>query len=185
MEQPTPLNKTLEVEFYPSIEDFIYIATSVTNAMPAKGWSVNLYYLFLLVNAIGFPAYLWINNLFIPGTIVFLLNIIAVYFLTVRINADSYRNYYEHFHKNCVNEVARVQISAAGLRYASDGAESFWPWKRINRIEEGKDSIYFYCEGNGFAVRRNGFAYKDDEREFIDFANRMITTKDAKPIELQ
>ena len=91
-------------------------------------------------------------------------------FIIPRVNSDGYRKYYEHLYGNRENQIATVELSSAGIRYWSDGAESFWPWRRINSVEETDESIFFYFDGNGFAVRKSGFAYPDESVTFVNFA---------------
>jgi len=162
------------VEFYPSFEDYAYIATRIGDSVPANTLAGYAYYVFLILNVIVFPAFLWIAGYFITGTIVFVVNVLAVMIIIPRVNSDGYRKYYKQLFGNRENEIARVTLNPLGATYESDEGSSFWPWKRIYFIEETEESIYFFFDGNGFAVRKNGFAYEDDAKSFIDHARHHI-----------
>ena len=170
-----PIGKVLhKVEFYPAIEDFVYISDRINSAGKAPPATTYFYYAFLTINVIVFPVFLWFSDRFILGTAVFLVNLIALIFVIPRVNTDSYRKYFEEmFGKRC-EKLALVELSTEGLRYSSDGAWAFWPWYRIHSIEERDESIYFFEKGNGFAIRKSGFAYSGDERAFITFAKENI-----------
>jgi hypothetical protein len=101
-------------------------------------------------------VFLWFNEYLLAGLIVFLLNMVALMFMIPRVNSDGFRRLYEHLFGNRENEVATAELSSQGIRYHSDGFESFWSWRRINSIEETDQSIYFFVDGNGFAVRKMG-----------------------------
>lgn len=172
-----------KVEFYPSVDDHVHIANRLSSSVPTSTLTVYSYYAFLFLNTIVFPVFLWFNEYLLAGLIVFLLNILTLMFIVPRANSDSYRKYYEHLYGNRENEIATVELSSAGINYYSDGAETFWPWQRINSIEETDQSIYFFHEGNGFAVSKSGFAYPHDSTEFIDFARNSLTEVRTKQIE--
>lgn len=177
-----PSSKTFTVEFYPSVDDYAYLASKISGSVPTPTITGYAYYLFLLLNVIAFPAFLWINDYELTGFVVFTLNVAALIFLIPRVNSDSYRKYYEHLFGDRENEIARVILSSAGAKYIADGGESFWPWRRITEIEETAESIYFYYDGNGFAVRKSGFAYSEEQKAFIDFARQSLQMNQANQI---
>ncbi len=166
----------MKVEFHASIDDYVHVADRISASVPEKTSTLYFYYAFLFLNAIIFPVFLWFNQYLLTGLIVFLLNMGALMFLIPRVGSDSNRNYYEHLHGNLENEIATVELGTDGVRYYHDGCETFFSWRKITSVEETEQSIFFYLKGNGFAVRKNGFAYRDQEREFVAFANNLIQT---------
>jgi hypothetical protein len=162
------------VQFYPSLEDQVYIASRIGGSVPVSTLTGYAYYIFLFLNVIVFPAFLWMNNYFITGIAVLALNVLALVFIIPRVNSDGYRKYYQHLYANRENKVARVVLNSEGATYESDGGMSFWPWRRIESIEETEEAIYFFFDGNGFAVRKTGFPYQEEANVFTEYARRNL-----------
>ena len=184
--QTAPMNLNAndfhKVEFYPSLEDFVYISQCISDTAKVAPATTYSYYVFLAINTIGFPVFLWFSDRFLVGTLVFLTNLLAIMFLIPRVNTDAYRKYFKTMFGDRGEKMALVELSTEGLRYSSHGATSFWAWHRLNLIEETDESIYFFEIGNGFSVRKSGFAYKEEERAFVTFAQECINS--AKGLEL-
>lgn len=169
-ETTEPPVDSLEVEFYPSVEDYVHIASRVTASAGSPPTIQYLYQGFLFINAVGFPAFLWFSDYYLTGIFVMVLNIAALSWLIPWFTRDGYRDYYERVIGPREKEIARVTLNAEGIRYASDNGESFLPWQRITAIEETDDAIFFFFAGNGFAVRKSGFAYRGEQEKFTRFA---------------
>ena len=182
---PQPTERILEVEFYPAVEDFVHIATSISGKVPTKSVALYAYYVFLFLNTIVFPVFLWSYDYFLFGMGVLLVNLGALLFIVPRANSDGYRKHYQHLIGNREQFVAKVELSDVGLRYSADDGESFWPWKRITSLEETNESIYFYFDGNGFAVRKSGFAYPEDAAVFVAFANEKMKESRLRQLEAE
>ena len=162
------------VEFYPSVDDYVYVAERIGNQVPPEQRVHYLFYAFLIINAIIFPVFLWFNEHLLAGFIVFLLNLLILLFVAPRANSDAFRRHYEFILRNCLDEVVTVEISSTGIRYSSDGADAFWSWSRIRSIEDAERTIYFFSDENGIAVRKEGFAYEQDTRKFLDLARKSL-----------
>jgi hypothetical protein len=162
------------VEFYPSIDDHVYVSLRIGEAAVVKTWSTHLYNLFLLANAIAIPAFLLLIEYKLAAALIFLGNLIAVLFLVPRVNADSNRKFYEKIYGNRENKIARADLRKDGLFYSADGCYSFFAWHRIERIEESDEAIYFFVDGNGFGIRKNGFPYLEAQKAFLGFARENI-----------
>lgn len=162
------------VEFYPSLDDFIHVSARLTDSIPSTPFTTYAYYAFLFINTIAFPAFLWLDSNFVLGLGVFVANVALVLALLPRVNKDALRQYYATLFGSREDEIARVELSPEGLFYYSNGCYSFWSWERINSIEETDNSIFFFSEGNGFAVRKSGFVYEDDRQLFSSFAQMQI-----------
>lgn len=170
MEPPT---EKLAAEFYPSVDDYVHIASKVGATFPVPTPSLYAYYLFLITNSIVFPAFLLFNEFILASLVVLVLNIGAVMFIIPRVNADGFRKYYRHVYGGRENRIARVELTGDGVSYFDDESKSFWPWTSITEIEETPDAIFFFFEGNGLAVRKSGFAYLDEQKSFLDFARNL------------
>jgi hypothetical protein len=158
------------VEFYPSADDYVHIASKIGAEVPTPPLIKYSYLFFLLLNTVGFPAFLWFNDFLLAGVLLLALNIVALQWVIPWFTTGSLRKYYEHTMGPREKSVARVELSAEGVSYSSDEAETFWPWRRILAIEETDEAIYFYFLGNGFAVRKSGFAYRDEQVAFMNAA---------------
>jgi hypothetical protein len=169
-------NDNLSVEFYPSIEDQIHVARTLNSSVHANGSTVYLYKLFLVLNSIVFPAFLFFKDYIMVGLIVFATNVILVAFIVPRASAAYYRKYYSSLYGDRESKIARVDLTPKGISYTADEADSFWPWHRIKKIEETEESIYFYFDGSGFGVRKAGFAYLEEKNAFVELARRLQTS---------
>jgi len=170
------------VEFYPSADDYAYIASTISKSVPVPPLIKYSYQLFLIVNAVFFPAFLWLNEFLIAGILVAALNVIALSRILPWVSSTGLRKFYDHVFRNRESEVARVEITSEGIHYSANGAETFWPWQRINAIEESDESIYFFFDGNGIAVRKSGFAYRDQQMEFLGFARQALEEHRSREI---
>jgi hypothetical protein len=176
------VKQSLSVEFYPSIDDHVHVSLKLGEAAAKTTLAAKLFNLFLLLNCIVFPAFLFINDYTISAILIFGINVLTVVFLVPRANSSSHREYYKKLYGNRENEIASVELSPEGIRYAADGCATFWSWHRVDLIEQTDDAVYFYLDGNGFGIRKAGFAYREEQDAFVDFANARI--QDARSAQL-
>jgi hypothetical protein len=163
----------LTVEFYPSVDDYVHIALRVSGSARPSTLTAYAYYAFLLVNLIAFPVFLSYVDYPITAFAVFTVNTAALLLLIPRVNKSSFEEYYSQIIGDREKAVARVVLSIEGVRYTADGGEFFMPWDRITEIEDTPDAIYLYFPGNGFGVRKTGFAYVEDEKYFLQSARQL------------
>lgn len=163
------------VEFYPSTDDYVHIALQTTRSVPTPIPIKYAYKGFLIINAVGFPAFLWLNEFFVAGFLLLGLNVLVLTWLIPWFTAGGLRRYYEHTVGPRENKIARVELTPEGISYWADDAEVFWPWRRITSIEETDETVYFYFPGNGLAVRKSGFAYHEEELAFVKAAHAYLT----------
>ena len=162
------------VEFYPSTDDYIHIALKTSQSVPTPAPLKLAYQAFLIINAVGFPVFLWLNEFFVAGFILLAMNLVAVSWLIPWFMSGGLRKYYEHTVGPRENKIARVEITREGINYWADDAEAFWPWRRITSIEETDEAIFFFFPGNGVAVRKSGFAYHEEQVDFVNAAHRYL-----------
>ncbi len=158
------------VEFYPSVDDQVYVSLRINDAVRPKVGTTYAYQAFLFINAIAFPAFLLFSEYVIAAAVVFSFNVAALLIMLPRVNADHFRVYYEQLFGDRGKFSARVDLTPLGVNYSSDDGTSVWPWQKIRGIEETAEAIYFFIDGNGFGVQKSGFAYREDERAFFKFA---------------
>jgi len=178
----SPFSKSLSVEFYPAVDDYVYVASRINSS--AEGSTASTYgsYFFVIINVISFPAYLWISNHFFAGTAVFLINVALIIFFIPTVNKSRYKEYYEQLIGKREKHIAKVELSNEGLRYTHDQAETFYLWGKFKTIEESTESIFFFYEGYGFGVRKSGFAYIEQQVGFLEFAKRSLAVAQANGI---
>lgn len=174
MKTETPDHNSYTVTFYPSVDDHVHVAERIGNAVKVSPWSIYAYQAFLFLNGILFPVFLWFNDYWLLGIIVFAIEVLALLFITGRVGRDSYKDYYSQLYGNRESEIATVEVNESGITYSSDGGYSFWPWYRLTLIEETEKSVYFFYHGNGFAVRKSGFSYKEDAVAFVAFSRTSL-----------
>lgn len=162
------------VEFYPTVDDHVYVSLRIDAAVKPKAITTYAYQAFLFINAIAFPAFLLFSGYPLAGALLFVLNVAAVTLIIPRATPDYLREYYEQLFGEREKFPARVELTTEGVNCSAEGGTSFWPWRKIRGIEETKEAIYFFIDGNGFGVQKNGFAYRDDERAFFEFAQEQV-----------
>ena len=178
-----PASDSYSVEFYPSTDDYVHIALKTSASVPTPALIKIGYKAFLIINAVGFPTFLWLNEFFLAGFLLFGLNLVALAWVIPWFAAGGLRRYYEHTVGSREKHVARVDLTPEGINYSADDAELFWPWRRITSIEETDESIYFYFPGNGIAVRKSGFAYHEEQVEFLKAAHGFLSSSRRERLE--
>jgi len=162
------------VEFYPTVDDQVYVSLRINDAVKPKAITTYAFQAFLFVNAVAFPAFLLFSGYVVAAAIIFAINFVAFTFILPRANTDHHRDYYQQLFGEREKFPARVELTTEGVNYSAEGGTSFWPWRKIRGIEETAEAIYFFIDGNGFGVQKSGFAYRDDERAFFEFAQEQV-----------
>lgn len=163
-----------KVEFYPSIDDLVYISLRVSETVPNKPLSLWAYWAFLFINGIAFPVFLLANEYPAAAIAVFTLNLAAVIFLIPRANTDHFKSFFNSVIPDHEKDLVTIELSVDGVRYSTQSFTSFIKWDRIKKIEETPESIFIFFEGNAWAVRKSGFAYKEQEMEFMRFGRSQL-----------
>lgn len=162
------------VEFYPTVDDQVYVSLRINDAVNPKAITTYAYQAFLFINAIAFPAFLLFSGYPLAAAVLFVLNVAAVTLIIPRASSDNLRAYYEQIIGDREKFPARIELTPEGVNYSAEGGTSFWPWRKIRAIEETDDAIYFFIDGNGFGVQKSGFAYREEERAFFEFAQEQV-----------
>jgi hypothetical protein len=163
------------VEFYPAIEDYVYLAEINAKRYPLPSIGKLFLQAFIFLNAFGLPVVLFYFDYVLTALIVFGLNVsLSVVFIPALFRTD-YRRYYRIVSPDLENEVIRVELHPDGLLSQRGADNSFHTWKSVKSVEETKDAIFFVLTGgHGLAVRKTGFAYDADKRAFVTFAKRQM-----------
>jgi hypothetical protein len=169
------MSGSVSVEFYPDIDDFVHIAEVNRKTYKLPFRAQYALQAFIVVNAIGLPATLWLFNLFIAGVVIFAFNMaMALLFIPATLRTD-YRRFFQSLYGNIENEIVRVELNKEGILCSHLGDTSFHRWKNVKRIEETKDSIFFFLiNSRAVAVRKSGFAYDGEKNRFLGFAREQI-----------
>ena len=161
----------LRVEYYPSIDDCVYVAEGISAvAAGSPAFLVYVYYGFLGLNIFGIPMLLWFADRFLIGLLVFAFNLAAVLFLLPNVNKSHYKAFYRRLHNECAKHSAIVDLNDRGVLYSTRGNEFFFPWTNIIEVEETETSIHLHYEHNAISVQKTDFAYMELERDFLSFA---------------
>ena len=174
---PTTSNEIYEVEFYPSLDDFIHVAARTNKTAGSSKILTYTTYAFLIVNMILFPAYLWMNDYFFVGLCIFALNMITFVVVLPKLSSASNKVAFSKMYGFREKELAFVRLNDSGLEYSSDEASTFFPWRRMTGFEETEDSLFIYVQAGGFGIRKSGFAYREEMERFKDFALKNIKDK--------
>ena len=170
-DQPKPS----AVEFYPSLDDYVYITQRAARAYSQPRLGRIALQVFFMLNAIGLPAVLFYSDHLVAGLAVFVLNIaLSVLFIPMAFKTD-YRRYYRNMYPTFENEIVRVELHPDGISCHHLDDFSFHSWTNVKSIDENKESLYFFLKGGrGLAVRKSGFAYDAEKSAFITFAKSHI-----------
>jgi hypothetical protein len=175
---PATLEYPARITFMPSEDDYVYIAASINASQPRSLAFTYLYWIFLFLNLICFPAYLLFQGYLLPAFIVFLVGGIFVIFLLPESEKKAYRKYYRDLAGDQQTQT-EVELQEKGIWCSRDGNESLTAWKNITGIQEGRDSIYFFVKQSGFPVRKEAFQSEEQERSFVDFARERVRSAKA------
>ena len=99
---------SVEVEFYPSVDDYVHIAQRVSSSIGTPHAVKYAYQIFLILNTIGFPAFLWLNEYYLPGLLIAAINVAALSWLIPWFAREGYRDYFKQVVGPREAEVARV-----------------------------------------------------------------------------
>lgn len=173
-EDSSELTASLKVSFYPSTDDYAYIAQKVNSTYKFPSRAQYALQAFLLLNMIGLPAVLWYFDQLLAGLAAFVISsLFAILFLPAILRLD-YRHYFSSLFGDIENELAEVELTDEGIWCRHSESSSFNSWKKIKRLEEHKQSIFFFFDHNGIAVAKSGFAYDDEKNRFLTFAKQHV-----------
>lgn len=170
---PATLDHSTRVTFLPSEEDYVNIAACISAAQPRPFFQIYLYWIFLFLNLICFPAYLLLRGYLLSAFAVFLVGGFFVIFLLPGAEKKAHRKSYRDLFKGGNKEV-EVEIFEKGLWFRYNENESIIAWKNITGIQEGGDSIYFFFEHSGLPVSKAAFASEEQEKSFVNFARERV-----------
>ena len=149
------------------------MAACINAARPRPFFRTYLYWIFLFLNLICFPAYLLFRGYLLSALAVFLVGGIFVIFLLPDSEKKAYRKIYGDLFKGG-NEEVEVEIFEKGLWFRYNENESIVAWKNITGIQEGGDSIYFFFGHSGLPVSKVAFGSKEQETSFVNFARERV-----------
>ncbi len=159
----------MKVKFVPSVDDYIYIASKINEIDSRKSLDRYAFVVFLSINIVCFPAFLFLTNHIYIALGVFLLNLAFYLFCISGMNARHYRHYYERTIGSEVKEV-EVELTSDGVSRFYDGDVAIVAWKNILGIEERLESIFFHFRGGAVAVRKSAFDNDVDKDAFLRLA---------------
>ncbi len=122
---PESRSISFRVEFYPSIDDYVHVATRLNRAVSDSHFYISSWYIFVLVNVISFPAYLFISGHVVAGALIFGVNILFLIFFPSGRNKLTYQKFYNELIGDREKSVATVEISDEELPYPQDNGEHF------------------------------------------------------------
>lgn len=167
----------MKVEFIPHVTDYMFIAESLQAGQQYDGLLRWVYSLFLLINAIIFPAYLFMNEHFLLGVGIFFFNLASYFVLTsVYWNKRITRTFEERY-GHLLESPIEVELSNAGIVTTQLGNSSIAIWKNVTHVQETDESIYFYFTHNALFVRKEAFDSPGDLESFKSFAKERMSAK--------
>lgn len=165
---------SVKISFYPETDDLAYVAEQVNKSYKFPKRAAYTFQAFLFLNFIGLPAVLLYFELVIAALVVFALNLLFAIVFTPTILRADYRRYFRSMFQSIENELAEVELTDNGVWCRHADCMSFYSWNKIKRLEETKQSIYFFFEHTGLAVTKSGFAYDEEKNRFLAFAKRHV-----------
>jgi hypothetical protein len=165
----------MKVEFIPHISDYVFIAEALNEGTRNDLRLRWIYTVFLLINAIVFPAYLMLNERYLIAAAVFLLNLAAYFFLSgsnwKKRVAETYAERLGHI----LDKPMTVELTDAGAVCTHNGNVSVAIWGNITNIVETNESVYLFFRHNASFVRKEAFETPDELSSFLNFARERIT----------
>jgi hypothetical protein len=173
MKVPIIPDQPLRVTFSPVKEDYIYISRVVSQAA-SRYESAYLYWAFLILNGICFPAYLIFTGYLLAGLSIFALNAVILIILIPENEKKRTEKFYDSIFKHTYDYPIEIDVTAYGLLVKSDGDQGLIGWKNITAIQESRDAIYFFDRTTGVAVRKSAFMSDDHQARFIGTAREYV-----------
>jgi hypothetical protein len=169
-------NTSIDVEFNPSIEDYVYLASNRNASRRSiTPWTKFILQTFYVINAIGLPATLFLFGRPILAIIFFALNLFLAGFLLSATVRFDYRRYFRSLYGDeFETEVVRVELTRDGVHMTHDCNSSFHRWRSILSIEETTESIYLHLRAGAITIRKSGFAFEEEKKRFLIFASERL-----------
>lgn len=165
----------LSVEFYPSVEDYVWLAEVNANRYPMPAAGRYALMAFVLLNAFGLPVVLFYLGYLLPALIVFGLNLaLSIYVIPALFRVD-HRRYFFQMTPDLEECLIRVELYENGVSTRFEEDSSFHSWKSITSVEVSQDAIFFMLRGGqAIIVRKSGFPYEQDLNRFVAFAHERV-----------
>ncbi len=168
------LASSYKVSFYPSTDDYAYIAQKVSSAQEFPKLGQYGLQAFLAVNMFALPLVLWYFDQFLVGLIVFALELLFSIAILPSLMTSDFKQHYRTIYSGVEKDLLEVELTDEGLWCRHPATKVFVEWSEVKRIEETKSSIYFFFDHNGMVVAKSGFAYDDEKNRFLSFAKRHV-----------
>lgn len=163
-------SRSIKVTFIPVKDDYIHISRVISTSI-TDSRSVNyLYRAFLVLNAIGFPAYLIFAGYPMLGLAIFTANVLAFIILIPSNEKKKEQQFYDKLFKHIGDHPLEIELTANGIMARSDDDEGLIAWKNIVSIQESREVIYFFSRSKGMAVRKSGFGSDEQQAAFLETA---------------
>lgn len=184
MNRKTP-SHPIKITFIPVKDDYIYVSRALTSSLDDRRPINYLYSVFLVLNAICFPAYLIFAGHPIIGLSIFAVNVLVFIILVPSNEKKENEKFYNKQFKDIGDHPLEVELTENGVLVSSDGDEGRMAWKNITSIQDSREVLYFFTDSSGIAVRKSAFESEEQRTMFMDTARYYHRLSRADPVEKQ
>ncbi len=165
---------SVKVSFYLDIDEMAEIAVKIGQRYKMPRIANIGFYAFFLINLIVAPILLLTYGAGWIAFVLFILNFLfGGVFLQKAIKVDTQR-FFRQLYGDLENVLAEVELTDKGVWCRTEYDLSFFKWETILAVEESPKAIHLMFRDKGLPVMKSGFAYRDQEREFVVFAEEKI-----------
>lgn len=169
MNPKTP-SHPIKVTFVPVRDDYIYVSRAISASIDDRKHVNYPYRVFLVLNAICFPAFLIFTGHPIIGLSIFAVNVLVFIILVPSNEKKENEKFYNKLFKDIGDHLLEVELTENGVMVSSDGDEGRIAWKNITSIQDSREVLYFFTDSSGIAVRKSAFESEEQQAAFMDTA---------------
>ena len=167
-------NPPFKVSYFADFDELADASTKISQRYATSSITTFVMAVFLVFNTIVTPLLLLLQGAGTAALIVCLLNVlIASVFIKQTIKLDA-RRFFRRMHEEIGEQIVEVELSEEGISCRTDLDRLFYSWKSVVSIDESPKAIHLMLRASVLPIMKSGFAYREDERAFFEFAQEQV-----------
>lgn len=162
------------VSYFADFDELADASAKISQRYATSSITTFVMAVFLVFNTIVTPLLLLLQGAGTAALIVCLLNVlIASVFIKQTIKLDA-RRFFRRMHEEIGEQIVEVELSEEGISCRTDLDRLFYSWKSVVSIDESPKAIHLMLRASVLPIMKSGFAYREDERAFFEFAQEQV-----------
>lgn len=167
-------NTPFKVSYFADFDELADASSKISQRYATSSITTFVMAVFLVFNTIVTPLLLLLQGAGTAALIVCCLNVlIASVFIQQTIKLDA-RHFFRRMHEEIGDQIVEVELSEEGISCRTDLDLLFYSWKSVVSIEESPKAIHIMFRATALPIMKNGFAYREDERAFYEYACEQV-----------